>query len=93
MACKDEKYSVPIIPRYHSLSIEISSLKSNSMSTAIRSVSDKKSWHSPKLAKIGDINSLTAVGNTNPATDCFMGSVYPPGHEDECPPRGGPERG
>ena len=90
MACKDEKYSVPIIPRYHSPSIELSSLKSNPMSTAIRSASAKKSWQLPKLVKFGDITSLTAVGCTNPGGDVMGGSVMPKG---KGPPSNGPDCG
>jgi hypothetical protein len=46
----------------------------------------KKTYEAPKLTAWGSVVSLTHVGNTNPGGDCFGGSVYPPGHDDGCPP-------
>ena len=50
----------------------------------------KLAYEAPRLKDWGSVADLTQVGNTHPDTDCFGGSVFPPGHDGGCPPGVGP---
>gem|GEM_PF-2680512 len=49
----------------------------------------KRPFRRPILTSEGTVADLTSVGSSNPENDCMGGSVYPPGHDDGCPPGNG----